>query len=874
MEAKNEEEEMKRFDEAQKNGVEYEALSWCWGSDPPKYALKIEEGDNTYKFQVKRELALALKYLRLKDKVRTLWIDAICINQNDPEERNHQVQMMSRIYTRAKSVAIDFIRNEVMELDNFDTICTDKKYSQKWQALQMLMQTEWFSRRWVVQEIALAKQATVYCGNDSMPWKDFAIAVELFVEVETATHRLSEIMQNDEKFRHVPNWFEHVSELGASLLVQATGKVFRGPASPLHELKGDERDTDKDRERWSKIRTIDPLERRSLLSLEYLVSTMFIFKAAEPRDVIYSLLAIARDAAPFAGLTFDDDDPTFLTMTLFDQFLEEKPFLIDYGRPYSDVCRDFVRFVIQRKSKIDAVQALDILCRPWSLEKPRDEEKGIIPTQDRKWLRRISKIGVDKVHGKPRWRLVKQRSDKREEDPRSTKEYIDDCKREYKEKAEWCPLPDEPNEKWIPPAGWEKLEKWCTAYREELEAAVNKRKEEKEEKEKRSKDRGSNKVDEPLKDPDVTDLELPSWVARASRAPFKLDNHPGMRVMKMGRANADPLVGQPTDGHRNYSAAQTRHVNLEVLKFRKRPELGHYSMYVQGFILDEVVEVRDASQGGDIPASWLELGDWDPPTTAIRQTSCGEPWWRIGAATTGSVKSGRVNTGALLYNERNSIIAEFCRRVQAVIWNRRMFKTEAGRLGLAYDVEKGDKVCVLYGCTVPVVLKQRGKNRPDPMKGEEGDLAREILEDAKEALKACIRQCEKNREHKKQRKSRNDKNKRRWLKSGEWYEMMDAKEKAEDQLELERERKKEEEGKGGKWGERRKSRGNGGNGGKGGRGGRGSTGGRRGRGSKRRGSPARTTYRPCNYGAGPDVGFLFCTNGNVDGSCRGTKGTS
>ncbi|KAK8121753.1 hypothetical protein PG984_010423 [Apiospora sp. TS-2023a] len=834
MEKKEEEEEMERFKEAQKNGVDYEALSWCWGSDEPKYALKIEEGDNTYKFRVKRELALALKYLRLKDKVRTLWIDAICINQSDPEERNHQVQMMSRIYTRAKSVcvwlgehteeskiAIDFIRTEVMELDNFDKICTDKKYSRKWQALQMLMQTEWFSRRWVIQEIALAKQATVYCGNDSMPWKDFAIAVELFVEVETATHRLSEIMQNDEKFRHVPNWFEHVSELGASLLVQATGKVFRGPASPLHDLKGNKEDSKLDVERWSRIRTIDPLERRSLLSLEYLVSTMFIFKAAEPRDVIYSLLAIARDAAPFAGLTFDDEDPTFLTMTLFDQFLEEKPFVIDYSRPYSDVCRDFVRFVVQRKSKIDAVQALDILCRPWSLEKPKDEKsirlrpqhdedfdntynKGIIPKQDnRTWYRRISGFDREIINGKPRWRLAKKRDDPRVPDNRTTEEYRDQYETDYKAKKTWLPLPSRQNEEWRPAPGWDKLEEWCRIYRKEMKAAVEKRRTEKEEKEKRTKDKGPNNVDESSDDQDeVKDLQLPSWVARASRAPFKLDNHPGMKVKKMGRANADPLVGQPTDGHRNYSAAQTRHVNLEVLKFRKRPELGHYSMYVQGFILDEVLEVRDASQGGDIPASWLDLGDWEPPydkdppdglwrtLVADRGRDNRNPPYYYARACResvhkGSITSGRVNTGALIYNERNSIVAEFCRRVHAVIWNRRMFKTTAGRLGLAYDVEKGDKICVLYGCTVPVVLKQ--------MKKEEGNLASEKLEDAKEALKACIRQCEKNRERKKQRKSRNDKNKKRWMESGEWYEMMDAKEKAEDKLERERARKKDEE---------------------------------------------------------------------------------
>ncbi|KAK7994495.1 hypothetical protein PG991_016083 [Apiospora marii] len=679
-----------------------------------------------------------------------------------------------------------------MELNNFDKICSDQRYTRKWQALQMLMQTEWFSRRWVVQEIALAKKATVYCGNDSMPWKDFAIAVELFVEVETATHRLSEIMQNDEKFHYVPGWFEHVSELGASLLVQATGKVFRGPTSPLHELEGDETDSESDSEedfvRWSRIRTIDPLERRSLLSLEYLVSTMFIFKAAEPRDVIYSLLAIARDAAPFAGVTSDDDDPTFLTMTLFDQFLEEKPFLIDYSRPYSDVCRDFVRFVIRRKSKVDAVQALDILCRPWSLDQPKDERSIRLRPQHDDGFEKTYKKGIMPPESR-----------------------------------------DGPKQTWTPPEGsekWDKLKKWCTIYRADMQASVEKRIEEKNKKledenskrersnerrskgekskgrrskgKKRSKAKSPDKMEESETDQGVKDVELPSWVARASRAPFNLDNQPGMRAMRMGRANADPLVGPPTDGHRNYSAAQTRHVNLEFLKFRKRPELGHYSMYVQGFELDEVEEVVDASQGGSIPVSWLQLGGWeepydeDPPDELWRtlvadrgRDNRNPPYYYARACREsvhkGNIGSGRVKTGALINNERNSIVTEFCRRVHAVIWNRRMFKTKDQRLGLAYDVEKGDKVCVLYGCTVPVVLKQMKKTRRDDKRGEEGDLEREKLEDAKEALKACIRQCEKNRELKKKRKSRNEKNRKErrqnWNSRGERKKEAERREK-------------------------------------------------------------------------------------------------
>ncbi|KAK8133188.1 hypothetical protein PG999_001361 [Apiospora kogelbergensis] len=758
------------WEKAWDHRVNYDALSWCWGTSPPQYALMVRKGEVTYKLKIKRELALALKYLRYRHKTRILWVDAVCINQANPSERNHQVQMMSRIYTRARMVcnwlgehtedskiAIEFIRKEVMELRNIETLCTEKRYTRKWQALQMLMQTEWFSRRWVVQEIALAKQAVVCCGADLIPWKDFAIAVELFVEVETATHRLSEIMQNDEKFRYIPNWFDHVSELGASLLVQATGKVFRGRITPLQDDKGEEQKEEQFK-RWKENRTTDLLERRSLLSLEYLVSTMFIFKATEPRDVVYSLLAIARDAAPFAGATFDDADPSYLTMRLFEQFLEEKPFLIDYSRPYPDVCRDFVMFVIQRKNKIDAVQALDILCRPWSLEQPKEtddnKEKEKAEEVSREKEKRKGKLQKEKEEQLRQLRLL-NKSDENIPDDRSSEKYWKSCTTAFQEKKE-C------NE----------LKSWCTEYKKgEVVRDVKK---------------------------------LPSWVARASRAPFILDSHPGMSIKKVGRANADPLVGPPTDGHRNYNAAQTRPVNLEVLKFRRRPELGHYSMYVQGFVIDEVVEVKDASSAGDIPRAWLELGGWkppfdkDPPDDLWRtlvadrgRDNRNPPYYYARAcresAQKGNINSGRIATMSLINNERNSIITEFCRRVHAVIWNRRMFKTKADRLGLAYDVNPGDKICVLYGCTVPVVLRKEEKKRRAVDKERQADM--------REALKSCIRHCEENYDRKQWLKRRRDKNWRKWVSTGEWFEMLEDKEKAEARLKLEKEIRKEKEKK-------------------------------------------------------------------------------
>jgi hypothetical protein len=98
-------------------------------------------------------------------------------------------------------------------------------------------------------------------------------------------------------------------------------------------------------------------------------------------------------------------------------------------------------------------------------------------------------------------------------------------------------------------------------------------------------------------------------------APFNLNESDTFR---MDRINADPLVGLPKDGYRNYNASQMIGVNINSLKFRKRPRMGHYSLYVTGFEFDEVDKVKASSQGGHIPKSWVELSGWediqnDPP---------------------------------------------------------------------------------------------------------------------------------------------------------------------------------------------------------------------------------------------------------------------
>jgi hypothetical protein len=90
--------------QGQSTAPEYDALSYEWG-DPngTKHSILLE-GEP---FEVRKKLFQALKMLRALFKgIRPLWIDAICIDQKDVQERNHKVRMMSHIYKSAEWVRV------------------------------------------------------------------------------------------------------------------------------------------------------------------------------------------------------------------------------------------------------------------------------------------------------------------------------------------------------------------------------------------------------------------------------------------------------------------------------------------------------------------------------------------------------------------------------------------------------------------------------------------------------------------------------------------------------------------------------------------------------------------------------------------------
>lgn len=117
--------------------------------------------------------------LRHADSARAIWVDAICINQGDINERNHQVHIMRRIYSRAASVIVWLGSESKPSRAAMDLIIecnrtgTDKLLDYKEDALRGLSDLflrSWWRRIWIVQEVVAARELVIMCGRYILPW--------------------------------------------------------------------------------------------------------------------------------------------------------------------------------------------------------------------------------------------------------------------------------------------------------------------------------------------------------------------------------------------------------------------------------------------------------------------------------------------------------------------------------------------------------------------------------------------------------------------------------------------------------------------------------------------------------------------------------
>jgi hypothetical protein len=744
----------------------YEALSYCWG-DPneiKRHKIYIRDLNETlpnlsekdykdnargvwqittskalkrnkkfeYQFPIRRNLHQALMRLRSQEHPVNIWVDAICIDQSERGklEKQQQLAMMAQIYNYASNVCIWLgegyvgaeggiqLIKDVMNFKNFDSLMDAPMAKERWSHLIEIMKATWFSRRWIIQEVALSRNATVHCNNLVVHWDDFADAVSLLTEkIETIRSKFREEV------------FDDIETTSACILVHILTNICR---------KSDEGQI-----------------LRQLLDLETLASTLLGFQASFARDTIYSILSLARDP-PIKNEKWE---------TLH---LEQLDLNHELGRTKKSVAnsaqsvqrglsstspvgltpdykvstRDlFVAFVTRCIARSGC---LDIICRHWA---PRvSDETYRAEVSMPSWISDLSNT----PYGIPGTLRGRQNGENfvaySPHDQRKRYDASGSYKAEIRMLVDPSLNPRDPRQKPMI------LPKILTAEDNLTQSPLPSPSLEK---------YRLHPIDEDSEYTHVRQKVGKLPVSNALNGPSKSSKT--IAIPSIDSANVDAAASvSPATPNIEVTSPQQRSFQLSTLgpqlvaentssearrlKPSRKPsrvsdvEREHHLsgiMAVKGFILGKIKMRSEVMRGGIIPGEWIRKMGWDieqneeenqnrVPDTLWRllvadRTSKGDkpPQWYKRACLHGLVDARVSDAGGNLHSvmpfDRNisQLTTKYFKRVESVVWNRRLIEVETiGQFasplyGLApKHCGDDDLICVLLGCTVPVVLKK------------------------------------------------------------------------------------------------------------------------------------------------------------------------
>ncbi|KAF7512124.1 hypothetical protein GJ744_002286 [Endocarpon pusillum] len=609
----------------------YEALSYHWGDvSEPAPPLLIHEEGHVYQIRLTRNLESALRHLRHRSRPRRLWVDAICINQEDNRDKGFQIPFMGRIYAEASDVSVwlgdshddselafKFIES-VLKLSDLDQLI-DERFIDSWAALSSLMKRDWFSRRWIVQEIAFAKSATVRCGQSCIEWPELADAMAIFA---SRAEEISKLFRGARKYKYRSDFLGDVEAHGANRLVEITSRLFR---------KSDDG------------RALEPL-----LSLEALVSTLSAFQATKPHDIIYAVLSLASDIIATA-------EPASVSQKRHDSVTRRE------NREAKAWSRDAAKS-LEGLGMRETAEAVEVAPsgEPEALHEPPESSTGT-QSPSKEIQKRNAERFVGLLRGRVRHKIF----------------HVDYEKKTFYEVCEDFIA--------FSIKSSQSLDMLCRPWAPDVEDL-----------------------------PDGDRDDLPSWICPLSKSPFR--PRPDGNY---DRVNADLLVGDPESRPKLYNSA--RGTAPEFHRFVDR------RLYVHGFVLDTVSDLKSPAIEGNIPHEWLAFGGWSklkeqPPESfwrtlvADRDEKGHNPPSYYGRACRQSFSQrtpgGSLNTTNLINNhERNKIMTDYLKRVQSVVWMKKLMKS-AGHDGekliglVPNEAEKGDLICIVRGCSVPLLLRK------------------------------------------------------------------------------------------------------------------------------------------------------------------------
>jgi hypothetical protein len=314
--------------------TKYETVSYAWGDKSQREYLFV----NGVHINAPASSVKVLRRIRLLHKSRVVWIDAICINQTDIEERSQQVEIMGLIYARTvrnliwlgeedcdtasaiysiAAISID-IKHEAKDSDRLRDILYPSHLSQRasnaaggmgprisvtdltvevdQRALRRFFSSAWFSRLWVCQEASLSPESVCYKGSFECDVKD-VLKAALWIRY---------------KQRHLPLTWDACTERAADLADWADRNI-------------------------GYIRTVYGSTVPPGIALASLLWSLRNFEAGDPRDRVYAVIGLCEAYSQ----TRTNIVPNYGTDTA-DAFRAATKFIIeDTGdlRIFRDICR-------------------------------------------------------------------------------------------------------------------------------------------------------------------------------------------------------------------------------------------------------------------------------------------------------------------------------------------------------------------------------------------------------------------------------------------------------------------------------------------------------------------------------------------------------
>lgn len=321
---------------------DYETISYVWGSHWDADELYL----NGTIQQVPESSYAVLRRIRLPDRTRTVWIDALCINQNDIREKAQQVSFMGRIYKSSKGNLIylgqgtktlyqglDDVQSiakcsvELTELSEASPVIISQFFGSAqtpydWSCIEKFYNSTWFRRLWIFQEAALAPKSACILGDTTIDFYLVAQAAALLLKLARAS-----------KFR--PDVVE-------SRGVRTSASLFQF----LHEADRPKFEVQQDTTMAALLRVASALD------------------CSDPRDKVYAMLGLRQNSS--------ESLHAWLTP--------------NYSRPVNEVLRDATRFAIREGIEgIESTWGCLERCPPQ--DQADDDDRRLLPTWVPLWHR-------------------------------------------------------------------------------------------------------------------------------------------------------------------------------------------------------------------------------------------------------------------------------------------------------------------------------------------------------------------------------------------------------------------------------------------------------------------------------------------------------